>query len=532
MLSAQFIEHFHFLRPWWALALLPILLIIAIQWRREDQTRGWQSVIAPHLLDALRVRQFRNHWFNPASLSMVVMSLMIIILMGPSWRQQASPLTRDEAALVVLLDVSASMQQRDIQPSRLQRAQQKIGDLLELRKGSLTALVGYAGSAHTVLTLTDDQQIFQQYLSAMKPAVMPRPGKFPEYALPLLDRIAINESVPTTVLLVTDGVSDSSESAYEDYFSNHPHQLLVWGIGLESSAAEGMAPLEAKALRNLADAAGGSYIDLSIDKRDVNRIHRRVNSHYVVTEDTSVPWLDSGYWLVFPTLLLFSLWFRKGWTLQWMIPLVVVVGMGHTPTARADSSWFADLWLTPDQQGRLLFQQQRYSEAAQRFASPMWKGFAHYYAEEFKLAAEYFSRVDSEAARFNRANALAQRQDYLLAVRLYQQLLENNPEHAAAENNRQLVQALIDEINRMSESQADEPGGSNSSKELGDDEAQRADGAERKTYPLEELVQFSADELLQDKAINAMWLRSVQRDASQFLSIKFSMQLEKGKTSP
>ena len=139
MLSAQFIEHFHFLRPWWALALLPILLIIAIQWRREDQTRGWQSVIAPHLLDALRVRQFRNHWFNPASLSMVVMSLMIIILMGPSWRQQASPLTRDEAALVVLLDVSASMQQRDIQPSRLQRAQQKIGDLLELRKGSLIA---------------------------------------------------------------------------------------------------------------------------------------------------------------------------------------------------------------------------------------------------------------------------------------------------------------------------------------------------------------------------------------------------------
>ena len=165
MLSAAFIEHFHFLRPWWSLALVPILLTIVLQWRRADQTRGWQTVIAPHLLEALRVRQFRNHWFNPVSLSLVVMGLMIIILMGPSWRQQVSPLTRDEAALIVILDVSASMQQRDIQPSRLQRAQQKISDLLALRKGSLTALVGYAGSAHMVLTLTDDQQIFQQYLS-------------------------------------------------------------------------------------------------------------------------------------------------------------------------------------------------------------------------------------------------------------------------------------------------------------------------------------------------------------------------------
>ncbi len=532
MLSASLIEHFHFLRPWWALALVPILLTIALQWQREDQTRGWQTVIAPHLLEALRVRQFRNHWFNPASLSLVVMGLMIIILMGPSWRQQASPLTRDEAALVVILDVSASMQQRDIQPSRLQRAQQKIGDLLELRKGSLTTLVGYAGSAHIVLTLTDDQQIFRQYLSAMKPGVMPRPGKFPEYALPLLERIANDDSIPTTVLLVTDGVSNSSESAYQDYFSQHQHQLLVWGIGLENPADQGLAPLEALALRNLADAAGGSYIDLSIDKSDVNRIHRRVNSHYVVTDDASVPWQDSGYWLVFPALLLFSLWFRKGWTLQWLIPLAFVTGLGHTPTAQADSTWFADLWLTPDQQGRLLFQQQRYPEAALRFASPMWKGFAYYYAEEFKLAAEYFSRVDSETARFNRANALAQRQDYLLAVRLYQQILEHNPAHAAAENNRQLVQALIDEINRMSASQADEAGAANASRELGEDDPQRADGAERKTSPLEELAQFTADEVLQDESVNAMWLRSVQRDASQFLAIKFSMQLEQGEASP
>ncbi len=143
MLSSQLLEHFHFLRPAWGLLLLPPLLILVYQWRQRDESHAWSTIIAPHLLQALRIRQFRNHWFNPATAGLLFMVLMSLILMGPSWRQQASPLTRDEAALVILLDVSQSMRQRDVQPSRLERAKQKISDLLELRSGSRTALALY-----------------------------------------------------------------------------------------------------------------------------------------------------------------------------------------------------------------------------------------------------------------------------------------------------------------------------------------------------------------------------------------------------
>ena len=171
-------------------------------------------IIYPHLLQALRIRQFHNHWFNPATAGLLFMVLMSLILMGPSWRQQASPLTRDEAALVILLDVSQSMRQRDVQPSRLERAKQKISDLLELRSGSRTALVVFAGSAHTVLDLTDDRDILGQYLKAIKTSIMPRSGKFAEYALPLVDRIVGDRPVPTTVLLVTDGISSATEAEF------------------------------------------------------------------------------------------------------------------------------------------------------------------------------------------------------------------------------------------------------------------------------------------------------------------------------
>ena len=145
--------------------------------RRDASGDMFDGIIAPHLLEHLRVSRFKSRWINPRNFTSVILVLFLIILMGPSWRQQPSPLNQDEAALVILLDVSASMSQRDIQPSRLQRAKQKIGDLLALRPDKRAALIVYAGSAHTVLSLTADQAILQQYLAAIEPGIMPRAGQ-------------------------------------------------------------------------------------------------------------------------------------------------------------------------------------------------------------------------------------------------------------------------------------------------------------------------------------------------------------------
>ena len=129
---------------------------------------------------------------------------------------------------------------------------------------------------------------------------------------------------------------------------------------------------------------------------------------------------------------------------------------------------------------------------------------------------------------FDEANARAHARDYLRAVRRYDQLLAHNPEYPGAASNRQRVQELIDEINRLSESQQQEPGVSGENKELGSDDAIPADGADEISWEQAELVQLSAEDILQDPATSDMWLRGLQQDPSQFLAIKFSMQLEQG----
>ncbi|MEM8563767.1 MAG: VWA domain-containing protein [Pseudomonadota bacterium] len=543
------LEHFHFLRPYWALAIIPWLIITWVQSQRQVHSDMFGGIIAPHLLAHLRLSRFRSRWFNPVSLSRAVAVLMLIILMGPSWRQQPSPLNQDEAALVVLLDVSNSMTQRDIQPSRLQRAKQKIGDLLALRPDKKTALIVYAGSAHTVLSLTADQEILKQYLAAIEPEIMPRAGKFPEYALPLVEAVLRESDAPATVMLFTDGLGTETIARFDDYFDSSTHQLLIEGVGREQVEA-GLAPLERRALEDLASKTGGRYQELSVDDSDVRALNRHINSHYVVKEDSALPWLDSGYQLVFIAMALFLMWFRRGWTLTWawfLLPLILaaspgpavaqlteskaapVMETGSTATAENHWSalvWFADLWLTGDQQGRLLLQRGYYLAAAARFDNPMWKGIAYYYAEEFMLAAEYFSRSDSDDALFNEANARAQARDYVRAVNRYDQLLARTPDYPGAMQNRDTVQAIIDEINRLSESQQPEPGDGGNNNELSSDDAIPAQGAEEMVWQQAKTITLTAEDILQDKETADMWMRSVQQDPSNFLAIKFSMQLQ------
>ena len=536
------LEHFHFLRPTWALLLIPWLAMVVIRSQQRDKQDMFGGIIAPHLLQHLRLQRFDTRWLNPKNFSLLFMVLVLLVIMGPTWRQQLSPLNQDQAALVILLDVSSTMQQKDVQPSRLQRAKQKISDLLALRPDKKSALIVYSGTAHSVLSLTADQDILNQYLAAITPAIMPRSGKFPEYSLPLADEILRGRNAPATIVMFSDGLGAKSGQAFESYFLTHPHQLLVVGVGSEDEEP-GIAPLERESLKALATDANGVYLSLTIDDADVRQINQRIESHYTVTQDSALPWFDSGYLLVFPAMGLFLMWFRRGWTLTWMwlilpvvlssIPAPALAQQETTPITHEQSAamrGFADLWLARDQQGRLFLQLGRYPQAAARFNDLMWKGIAYYYSEDFMLAAEYFSRQDSDDALFNEANARAQGRDYVRAVSRYDRLLARTPDYSGATANRSQVSAIIDEIDRLSASQQQEAGASTQDKQLSGDDAIPAQGADEISWQQTEVIQLSAEDILQDAATRDMWLRGVQQDPSRFLAIKFGMQLRNAET--
>jgi Ca-activated chloride channel family protein len=176
---------------------------------------------------------------------------------------------------------------------------------------------------------------------------------------------------------------------------------------------------------------------------------------------------------------------------------------------------FVDLWLTPDQQGWLLFQSQRYERAARHFSDPRWRGTALYAAQDFGAAAQYFSQYQDADALLARGNALAHAREYLPARAIYEELARRLPEHPAPAVNLPIVQALIDANRELSESQVAEMGDMRSDNDEG---PQSSEGDERESFV--ERKQLRAEQLLEDPALTQMWLRQVQRDPGEFLAGK------------
>ena len=65
------------------------------------------------------------------------------------------------------------MNQPDVAPTRLERAKQKISDLLAARAGARSGLIAYAGTAHLVMPLTDDRSVIVPFLAALATSLMP-----------------------------------------------------------------------------------------------------------------------------------------------------------------------------------------------------------------------------------------------------------------------------------------------------------------------------------------------------------------------
>ena len=183
----------------------------------------------------------------------------------------------------------------------------------------------------------------------------------------------------------------------------------------------------------------------------------------------------------------------------------------------------ADMWLTRDQQGMVLFKLGYYQQAANHFNSTRWQAYSLYGAEQFDPAAILYDQFDTVTEQIARANALAHARRYVAAKGVYEHALSQEPDNKQARHNLLVVQNIIDEVNRLSESQQGEAG--DSPKELGDD-PQTGDGAKKKEIVLKVAEHYDASQLLLDPKLNEMWLRQVQKDPARFLAAKFQMQTD------
>ncbi len=543
----QFFTQFHFIRPLWLLVLIPMFFLLWVRWKEESKPT-WKDILPKHLRDALTIGETGWRKQLPLKLLMVTVTIAIVICSGPTWQREVSPFGEDKASMLVVLDNSESMLTKDLPPSRLERGKQKIRDLLAARKGGNTGLVVYAGSAHVAMPVTQDSKVFEPFLAAITPDIMPISGKSPEEALPLINQ-QLSGELGSSVLLVSDGVNPSTISEFERFFNDNPYQLLILAAGNGDVVSDN--PVDLDSLRNLANKTGGRVIEVTVDDSDIQQLNKAVERNMQLNGESSMPWKDMGYGLLIPMAIIMLLWFRKGWLVQWCVVGLMISGSMYSPSTLAKTvsltaekplvvepvtawdktaQWWWDLWLTPDQQGQRLLNHKEYLQAAKQFKDPMRKGAAYYYASEFKLAHSAFLQTKTDLGYYNAASALARQREYLAARDLLKSLSEKpdlSPElRSDVENNLAVLHGIVEEVNRTSESQSGTTDGPEESLELEDDKPRTGDGAEEDTVAELMLKEtLNANEILGSQELADKWLKRVEADPKFFLKSKFQIQL-------
>ncbi len=448
---------FHFLRPWWLL-VLPFGVWLSWQLTRSGNLGGrWRAVVDEALQSYVLTGSsvvFRERR-TALIVALLAWLLTTFALAGPAWERLPVPTVRSGEALVVVLDLSRSMDAVDVEPSRLARAKLKLLSLLERRESGQTGLVVFSAHAFTVAPLTSDVRTIALLVASLSSDIMPSRGSFPEAGLQKAAQLLRQTGLARgEILVITDAeVSPMSLSIAQDLY-REGYTVHVLAVGttdggpivepgggfLTDQRGQVVIPrLQSAPLQRLANRGGGRYATLTVDDRDLDFLLSPGSS---VAGDTNssassdsyqiIAWRDQGLWLVLLLVPIVALAFRRGWVVVWGVWFALPVPQAHALT-------WADLWQTRDQQGQEAFQAEEHERAAALFEDPSWQAAAQFRAGAYQDSAVTLDGLATPDAQYNRGNALAGAGQIGPAIEAYNLALEMDPEHEDARYNRDLL---------------------------------------------------------------------------------------------
>lgn len=226
----------------WLAALVPVLIGLEL-WlgrRREGPDGGAGGKIRRGAVLGGRVR------FDPGAARpmarpwrfWLAVLLLATALARPQWGQ--APLAPDDQApgeVVIALDLSRSMLATDVSPSRLSRARALATALADDLPDRRLGLIGYAGAAHALAPVSEDQAILRTYLPQIGPEHMPVAGS----NLDALLETALSSFSDTpqgrVLVILTDG--EAEPGAWRERLAPLRSQgvrVIAVGFGTEAGA--------------------------------------------------------------------------------------------------------------------------------------------------------------------------------------------------------------------------------------------------------------------------------------------------------
>jgi Ca-activated chloride channel homolog len=235
-------------------------------------------------------------WFAKFLLRVAYLSLLFGALLGVSFGNVRTQVQTTGKDIYFLMDISASMNANDVQPSRLEKAKYEMLLLAEVWQQDRTGLIIFSDEAFVQCPLTNDRSAFRLFANTLDTRLMPSTGTNLQTALGLaLQQFSQQKKQETAqiIILITDG---------EDFSRTPPDMLqkifqqgitlFILGIGTEEGAkiptwnqfkrdAQGnevISRLNRKGLQNLFSQTKDNYFEINATQNQVNDLQERVTN--------------------------------------------------------------------------------------------------------------------------------------------------------------------------------------------------------------------------------------------------------------
>lgn len=327
---------FHFAAPHWLwalLVLLPVAIWLYYTLRKSENTRikdYADAHLLPHLIGA-RELVSRGKWRHFAYWALLWIAL-VIAMAGPRWNYTEIQMFSPRNSLVVILDISRSMQVTDVRPSRFSRARQELEDILNQGQSLRIGLIAFASVAHVIAPVTEDLNSIRRLLPALSTDLVSLQGSRLSSALDRAGQLLGGQSQDSShsLLLVSDGgfAEEGLIDQIED-LTKKGIRLHVLGIGTEEGGwvpepdkpmrGQGfwkpvLSRLDEDQLRSLTKAGRGIYQSadyLDDDTQEILDAVMQLGSVQTVGDDQTRVWKEHFYWLVGLVLLLLISQYRR-----------------------------------------------------------------------------------------------------------------------------------------------------------------------------------------------------------------------------
>lgn len=229
----------------------------------------------------------------PFALQALAVALLIVALARPQSASDSQTVSTEGVDIVLALDISTTMEARDLKPDRLEAAKDVASKFVMDRTGDRMALVLFAGESFTQVPLTTDRMTLINMLSQARTMMVDDGTAIGSGIATAVNRLRGSDAKSKVIVLLTDGENNSgSITPLMAAEAAAALGIRIYAIGVGSKGTAPMPAIDAwgrktfvqapvkideELLRSIAEMTGGLYYRAT-DKESLSDIYDRINS--------------------------------------------------------------------------------------------------------------------------------------------------------------------------------------------------------------------------------------------------------------